>query len=102
MLNGSSSNLYTMVVGISDQNISSHHVDCYAARLCELSVAFARVTKLTVVGDLLPMHQRHGWGCLTTARTALDVGDEHVRHREDVRCGFRRRAATAGIPAIGG
>ena len=90
-----------MVVGIGHQNVSSDHVDRYTARLRELPVAFAGVTELTVVRDLLPVHHRHRRSCLTAAGTALDVGNEHVGHREDVGGRFRRRATAAGIPAIG-
>lgn len=49
LLSSSSSDLYTMVVGISHQDITSDHVDCYTARFRELSIAFAGVAKLTVI-----------------------------------------------------
>jgi len=38
-----------MVVGISDEDVTRHHVDSHSTRLSELPVTITRVTKLTVI-----------------------------------------------------
>ena len=89
-----------MVVSISHENVASNHVHCNTARLRELTIAFAGVTKLTVVRDLLSVDHGNRRSRLATSWTALDVRDEHICHREYVWCDFRRCGTTSSDPSI--